>query len=360
MPPVRRGVGGIKLYLARNSFFLVGGGCRPRSATAPAAPRAFIGFIFEPSIGDRDGDGYKDDVDQCPDDPEDFDDFEDEDGCPDPDNDHDGILDVDDKCPNEPETKNGYRGRGRLPRRDRLRSRRRRHPRRRRQVPRRSRGQRRLRGRRRLPRSRQRQGRHPRRRRPVPERARGQGRLRGHGRLPRSRQRQGPHPRRGRQVPERARDLQRLSRTRTAAPTRASVIVRKGKHRDPGARSTSRRTRTIIKPSLVPDPRRGRGDASTATRRSQLDRGPGPRRRARRRRAQHGPHRAARRTRSAAPRASTASSRAAAGHGYGETKPVCTEHNEDCWSKNRRVEFIILEDAAAEGGSEVQGRGSRP
>ena len=29
-------------------------------------------------------------------------------------------------------------------------------------------------------------------------------------------------------------------------------------------------------------------------------------------------------------------------HGYGETKPICTQHNEDCWSKNRRVEFIIL------------------
>jgi len=42
-------------------------------------------------------------VDQCPDDPEDIDQFEDEDGCPDPDNDQDGILDVDDLCPNEPE-----------------------------------------------------------------------------------------------------------------------------------------------------------------------------------------------------------------------------------------------------------------
>jgi OOP family OmpA-OmpF porin len=29
-------------------------------------------------------------------------------------------------------------------------------------------------------------------------------------------------------------------------------------------------------------------------------------------------------------------------HGYGETKPVCTQHNEECWSKNRRSEFIIL------------------
>ena len=57
---------------------------------------------------DRDGDGLKDDVDKCPDDPEDKDGFEDDDGCPDPDNDHDRILDKDDKCPNEPETYNGF------------------------------------------------------------------------------------------------------------------------------------------------------------------------------------------------------------------------------------------------------------
>ncbi len=106
--PTAEAIAGIKLYLARNSFFEIGGGWRVVQGYGGGAPRAFIGFIFEPSIGDRDGDGYKDDVDQCPDDPEDFDDFEDEDGCPDPDNDKDGILDVDDKCPNDPETKNGY------------------------------------------------------------------------------------------------------------------------------------------------------------------------------------------------------------------------------------------------------------
>ena len=78
--------------------------------------RGFLGFIFEPSIGDRDGDGIKDDVDKCPDEPEDFDGFQDEDGCPDPDNDNDGILDVDDRCPNEPEDHDGDRGRRRLPR----------------------------------------------------------------------------------------------------------------------------------------------------------------------------------------------------------------------------------------------------
>lgn len=26
---------------------------------------------------------------------------------------------------------------------------------------------------------------------------------------------------------------------------------------------------------------------------------------------------------------------------YGEEKPVCTEHNEECWSKNRRVDFVV-------------------
>jgi hypothetical protein len=59
------------------------------------------------TAGDRDGDGTGDANDMCPDDPEDFDSFEDEDGCPDPDNDRDGILDVDDKCPNEPESFDG-------------------------------------------------------------------------------------------------------------------------------------------------------------------------------------------------------------------------------------------------------------
>ncbi len=50
---------------------------------------------------DRDGDGIIDTLDQCPDQPEDFDGFQDEDGCPDVDNDNDGILDTADKCPNE-------------------------------------------------------------------------------------------------------------------------------------------------------------------------------------------------------------------------------------------------------------------
>jgi outer membrane protein OmpA-like peptidoglycan-associated protein len=59
-------------------------------------------------VSDRDGDGIADDVDKCPDDPEDKDGFEDGDGCPDPDNDKDGLADAADACPNEPETVNGF------------------------------------------------------------------------------------------------------------------------------------------------------------------------------------------------------------------------------------------------------------
>jgi len=102
-------IGGVKVYLARNSFLSLGAG-RGLLADKGANPdfRAFIGIVFEPNIGDRDGDGLKDDVDKCPDDPEDFDDFEDEDGCPEPDNDRDGILDEDDECPLIPEDKDGF------------------------------------------------------------------------------------------------------------------------------------------------------------------------------------------------------------------------------------------------------------
>ncbi len=57
---------------------------------------------------DRDGDGILDDVDLCPDSPEDLDGYEDKDGCPeDQDTDGDGIPDSRDKCPNDPEDFDG-------------------------------------------------------------------------------------------------------------------------------------------------------------------------------------------------------------------------------------------------------------
>ena len=68
-----------------------------------------ITVIKEPGSKDRDGDGIPDNVDRCPDQPEDKDGFQDEDGCPDHDNDGDGIPEALDKCPNEPETFNNYK-----------------------------------------------------------------------------------------------------------------------------------------------------------------------------------------------------------------------------------------------------------
>ena len=60
------------------------------------------------NVGDADEDGLKDDIDDCPDEPEDFDQFQDLDGCPELDNDSDGILDSVDQCPLEPEDMDGF------------------------------------------------------------------------------------------------------------------------------------------------------------------------------------------------------------------------------------------------------------
>jgi outer membrane protein OmpA-like peptidoglycan-associated protein len=100
-------IGGLKVFVEKNSFLMLGGGVGLTSNVNSADYRGVLAFVFEPSIGDRDNDGYKDDVDKCPDNPEDFDGFEDEDGCPDPDNDRDGIPDVADECPLVPEDHDG-------------------------------------------------------------------------------------------------------------------------------------------------------------------------------------------------------------------------------------------------------------
>lgn len=57
---------------------------------------------------DNDFDKILDDRDACPNDSEDFDNFEDSDGCPEKDNDKDGIEDVYDQCPMDPEDKDGF------------------------------------------------------------------------------------------------------------------------------------------------------------------------------------------------------------------------------------------------------------
>ncbi|MCA9571000.1 MAG: hypothetical protein KC656_24335, partial [Myxococcales bacterium] len=70
--------------------------------------RVFTALTYQVTVRDTDEDGLLDKVDACVEDPEDFDDFEDTDGCPEPDNDGDGVLDGDDRCPLEPEDPDGW------------------------------------------------------------------------------------------------------------------------------------------------------------------------------------------------------------------------------------------------------------
>jgi outer membrane protein OmpA-like peptidoglycan-associated protein len=61
--------------------------------------RAVLSIAYEPPTAkDSDLDGLVDSKDACPMDPEDIDQFEDANGCPDPDNDQDGIADATDQC----------------------------------------------------------------------------------------------------------------------------------------------------------------------------------------------------------------------------------------------------------------------
>ncbi len=75
-------------------------------ALVPAGARAAV-TAERAAPGDRDGDGIPDARDACPTLAEDRDGFEDDDGCPDPDNDRDGIPDVEDRCPEDGELRNG-------------------------------------------------------------------------------------------------------------------------------------------------------------------------------------------------------------------------------------------------------------
>ena len=67
-----------------------------------AVARSDPAVCLEGGGPDRDADGVADMVDECPDEPEDHDQFEDTNGCPDPDNDGDSVLDVVDRCPDRP------------------------------------------------------------------------------------------------------------------------------------------------------------------------------------------------------------------------------------------------------------------
>jgi outer membrane protein OmpA-like peptidoglycan-associated protein len=87
-----------------------GDGIIDRDDHCPEEPEDYDGFQDDDGCPDldNDGDGIPDTKDLCPNEAEDYDGFQDNDGCPDLDNDGDGILDKNDKCPNEPEDFDGF------------------------------------------------------------------------------------------------------------------------------------------------------------------------------------------------------------------------------------------------------------
>ena len=138
-------VGGIKLFVERNSYLMLGGGAgytrrlrsgatsgrssassgsrrsatatatasRTTSTSAPTSRRTSTASRTQDGCPDpdNDNDGIPDVDDRCPNEPEDRDGDQDADGCPeggDGDRDGDGILDKNDKCPDEPEDKDGF------------------------------------------------------------------------------------------------------------------------------------------------------------------------------------------------------------------------------------------------------------
>jgi hypothetical protein len=91
----------IELGHYRDAFLTIGGEIGLNQAVGVPAFRAIVGIGWAPRAHDMDGDGVKDDVDGCPEIPEDMDGFEDRDGCPEIDNDDDGIVDREDACPDQ-------------------------------------------------------------------------------------------------------------------------------------------------------------------------------------------------------------------------------------------------------------------
>jgi outer membrane protein OmpA-like peptidoglycan-associated protein len=85
-------------------------GVLDRDDRCPTVPEDRDGYQDEDGCPDPDNDGDRipDPRDRCRDEAEDMDGFTDEDGCPDRDDDRDGAPDVHDKCRSEPEDKDGF------------------------------------------------------------------------------------------------------------------------------------------------------------------------------------------------------------------------------------------------------------
>ena len=99
---------GLRWFLESGPVFTVGMGTGIIGDYGTPAARFMAGFAWHDRRYDEDHDGILDEIDQCPLEPEDRDNFQDADGCPDTDNDQDGVPDDTDVCVNDPEDRDGW------------------------------------------------------------------------------------------------------------------------------------------------------------------------------------------------------------------------------------------------------------
>jgi outer membrane protein OmpA-like peptidoglycan-associated protein len=96
--PSNEALGGLKLFVEKSSYLMLGAGPRYTSGFEAADLRAVLGFVFEPPAADSDGDGVTDGEDHCPNTPGIRSSKPGQNGCP-LDTDDDGIPDLEDACP---------------------------------------------------------------------------------------------------------------------------------------------------------------------------------------------------------------------------------------------------------------------
>jgi hypothetical protein len=89
----------IALGHSRDTYLIVGADLGLDTAIGVPIVRLLLSVGWAPRNHDQDADGVPDDLDQCPELPEDKDGIQDEDGCPEDDADGDGIVDEEDACP---------------------------------------------------------------------------------------------------------------------------------------------------------------------------------------------------------------------------------------------------------------------
>jgi OOP family OmpA-OmpF porin len=89
----------IALGQRRDTYVLIGADIGLDDAVGTPIIRAVVALGWAPRTHDSDADGVPDDLDECPDLPEDRDGIQDTDGCPEDDADGDGVLDPVDACP---------------------------------------------------------------------------------------------------------------------------------------------------------------------------------------------------------------------------------------------------------------------